>query len=161
MNLDAWFLFENSNNSPTERKRYGHQILTHGDISITSNVFIYKMWSLTEQNFEALARFVDNDSPLVLLDEMYRPGTVVDIKRNFYGVWRENINAGTVRMINFIKSTCALKLSLLDSSKRCEVKTNFNFSDNLLVANDEKWERRKNLTGVVLQTTTVEVTSII
>ena len=114
--------------------------------------------SPSKQNFEAVARFVENESPLVLLDEMYRPGNGVDIKRNFYGVWQENINAGTFQMINFIESTCALKLSLLDSSKRCEIKTNFNFSDNLLVTNDEKWERRKNLTGVVLKITTVEVT---
>ena len=124
----SWFLFENSNKSSIERNGYDRQITKNAVISITSSVFIYKILLPTEENFESSATYVENNSPLVLLDEMYRPGNGVEIKRNFYGAWQENIKEGTIQMI-----------------------------DNLLVTNDEKWERRKNLTGVVLKITIAEV----
>jgi hypothetical protein len=155
----SWFFYENSKKDPMERS-YSHQIPKNADISITSSLFIYNVVSPKEQNFESSSTFVDNDSPFVLLDEIYRPGKGVDVKRNFYGVWREDINVGAAQMLSFIESNFALKLSHNDSSKRSQDVTDVDFKDNLLITNNEKWERRKDLTGVVLKTTTNAVTLI-
>ena len=154
----SWFFYENSNKDLTEKNGYNHQIPKNADISITSNLFIYKVISPKEQNFEPSSTFVNNDSPFVLLDEIYRPGKGVDTKRNFYGAWREDISVGTTEMLSFIESKFALKLSFNDSSKRSQDVTDVDFKHNLLITNNEKWERRKDLTGVVLKITSNAVT---
>ena len=138
-----------------DNKGYEHHISKNSDISITSSLFIYKVLKATEQNFETPGTFEENDRTFVVLDEIYRPGHDVEIKKQFYGVWREDMDVGAAEMISFIESKFDLKLSLNDSIKRSQ-----DFKDNLLVTNNEKWERRKDLTGVILKTTTNAVIQI-
>ena len=154
----SWLLYENSNKDGTAKNVYNQQIPKNADISITSSLFIYKVLSTTEQKLESPSPFLDNDRPLVILDEVYRPGKNVEIKRSFYGVWREDINVGTNEMLRFMESNLALKLSFNDSSTRSQDVTELDFEHSLLITNNEKWERRKDLTGVVLRITTNAVT---
>ena len=67
-----------------ENKGYEHHIPKNSNISITSSLFIYKVLKGTEQDFETPGTFEENDRTFVVLDEIYRPGHDVKIKKQFY-----------------------------------------------------------------------------
>lgn len=98
---------------------------------------------------------MENDNPIVIIDEMYRAGKGAKLKRNHYGTWRENINIDVVDMLSFIESTYTHKHAFDDySATLLQTKTVGQRESNLIVTNEEKWERRKDLTGIILKITT-------
>ena len=151
----SWFFFENSNETDNKINGYGATIPDDADIRITSSLYLYKVLPLTQENNQSTTTSFEHDtSPIVLIDELYRPGVGVELKRNFYGAWHKDFSTDKAEMLSFIESTYAPNIV---PDFHLTHKRNGNSKPNLFVTNSEKWERRKDLTGVILKTTTVAV----
>ena len=128
------------------------------DISIQSNLFIYNILrsSLPDNELAIMPDEVSNFT--VILDELYRPGNGVEHKRSFYGICWEDVD--TTIAENIMQQLMSSEYRSTDTASddgnvgnRWRKKKS-NSKDGLLVTESEKWERRKDLTGVVIKITT-------
>ena len=146
----SWFIFENSTEIDDKTNGIENQIPENADISITSSLYTYKLFPMAQKS-----TLLDTDTPpIVLIDELYRPGTGVLLTRSLYGAYKIDTDADIAEIFQVIESIHA---SNIVSNFHLDRKGNLNQELNLFVTNSEKWERRKNLSGVVLKTTSVAV----
>ena len=154
----AWCFFELKDKSDVKMRDFEAMISKDDDISIQSNLFIYNILrsSLPDNELAIMPDEVNNFT--VIIDELYRPGYGVEHKRSFYGIWREDVdtNIADKLMQQLMSSeyrstdTASDEVNLVNRWR----KKKSNSKDGLLVTESEKWERRKDLTGVVLKITT-------
>ena len=121
------------------------------EISFSSEVYTYKIILADEDGQKT---FLENFSPIVVIDELYRPGQGVKLKEDFYAIWREDIKTEKIQMLQIIQSRFPIKHDLNDLTISAQHKTHPNLKENMLITENEKWERRKDLTGVVLKIVT-------
>ena len=128
------------------------------DISIQSNLFIYNILRSSLPDNELAIMPDEANNFTVILDELYRPGNGVEHKRSFYGIWREDVDTTIAENImqQLMSSEYRSTDAALDDVNTGNIwrKKKSNSEDGLLVIESEKWERRKDLTGVVLKITT-------
>ena len=153
----AWCFFELKDKSAVKMRDFETIISKDDDISIQSNLFIYNILRSSLPDKE-LAIMPDENNFTVIIDELYRPGYGVEHKRSFYGIWREDVD--TTIAENIMQQLMSSEYRSTDTASddvnagnRWRKKKS-NSEDGLLVIESEKWERRKDLTGVVLKITT-------
>lgn len=150
--LISWLFFQNLNSTSKIESNPTGSIATDADISFASEVFTYEI-IMTEKEGPEIT-FLENFSPIVVIDEVYRPGQGVTLRKDFYAIWREDIKLEKSQMLQLVKSKFSIKRDLDDLTISSQHKTHTNLKHNMLLTNNEKWERRKDLTGVVLKTVT-------
>ena len=154
----AWCFFELKDKRDVKMRDFEAMISKDDDISIQSNLFIYNILrsSLPDNELAIMPDEVSNFT--VILDELYRPGNGVEHKRSFYGIWREDVDTTIAENImqQLMSSEYRSTDAALDDVNTGNIwrKKKSNSEDGLLVIESEKWERRKDLTGVVLKITT-------
>ena len=146
----SWLFFQRMNDSIEIDNRLHLKIPQDAKISIASSLFTFKIVSLNESVTEN--SFTENESPIVVIDEVYRPGEGVYVRKDFYGIWGEDIKTKYMEMFSIFQNLITYGFN--DLSISSQHKTHPNLKYNLLITNNEKWERRKDLTGVVLKTVT-------
>ena len=144
--------FPNVNSKSNFERISTSRIATDSDISFASEVFSYEIITTNKEDPENT--FLEKFSPIVVIDEVYRPGKRVKLRKDFYAIWREDIKLEKSQMLQLVKSTFSIKRDLNDLTISSQHKTHSNLKHNMLLTNNEKWERRKDLTGVVLKTVT-------
>ena len=154
----SWLFFQDLKKSSNLKSGLSSNIPKEAEISIASELFTYKI--VSPNNEGSGDQFSENNSPIVVIDEVYRPGEGVELKKEFYGIWREDINTEKMKMLRLIKTQFLINYDLNDLSISSQHKTYPNLKHNMLITNNEKWERRKDLTGVVLKTVTNAVGNI-
>ena len=153
----AWCFFELKDKSDVKMRDFETMISKDDDISIQSNLFIYNILRSSLPDKE-LAIMPDENNFTVIIDELYRPGYGVEHKRSFYGIWREDVDTNIAQKL--MQQLMSSEYRSTDTaSDEGNVgnrwrKKKSNSKDGLLVTESEKWERRKDLTGVVLKITT-------
>ena len=150
--LISWLLFQNLNSKSNVESISTSSIATDADISFASEVFSYEIITTSKEDPENT--FLENFSPIVVIDEVYRPGQGVKLRKDFYAIWREDIKLEKSLMLQLVKSKFSMKRDLNDLTISSQHKIHTNLKHNMLLTNNEKWERRKDLTGVVLKTVT-------
>ena len=155
----SWLFFQDFNKSSNLKNSSSSNIPKDAEINIASELFTYKIASSTGEGSEN--QFLENNNPIVVIDEVYRPGKGVELKKEFYGIWREDINTEKKKMLQLIKAQFVIKYDLNDLSISSQHKTHPNLKHNMLITDNEKWERRKDLTGVLLKTVTNAVGNIL
>ena len=151
----SWFFFEIPNTVNKKRNGIDDIIPEDADISIESSFFIYNVFSSKRQNEKITASVDEMDDLVVIIDELYRPGMGVNLKRNHYGAWNRNINIDASDILAFMESTYTNGDTLDDYNPNfTPSKSDGEGEANLIVDRNEKWERRKDLTGILLKTTT-------
>ena len=150
--LISWLFFQNLNSTSKIESISTSSIATYADISFSSEVFTFDI--LMKNKGDPENTFLENFSPIAVIDEVYRPGQGVKIKKDFYAIWREDIKTEKSQLFQLVKSQFLIKRDLNDLTISSQHKTHTNLKHNMLLTNNEKWERRKDLTGVVLKTVT-------
>ena len=155
----AWCFFELKDKSDVDLRDFDTMISKDDDISIESNLFIYNILrsSIPDNELALMPDEVNNIT--VIIDELYRPGYGVEHKRSFYGIWREDVDTTIAEKLMQQLMSSEYKSTDTASDDDGNVvnrwrKKKSNSEDGLLVTESEKWERRKDLTGVVLKITT-------
>ena len=154
----AWCFFELKDKSDFKMRDFETMISKDDDISIQSNLFIYNILSSSLPDNELVLMPDEANNFTVIMDELYRPGYGVEHKRSFYGIWREDVD--TTIAENIMQQLMSSEHRSTDTASDDENvvtrwrKKKSNSKDGLLVTESEKWERRKDLTGVVLKITT-------
>ena len=154
----AWCFFELKDKSDVKMRDFEAMISKDDDISIQSNLFIYNILRSSLPDNELAIMPDEANNFTVILDELYRPGYGVEHKRSFYGIWREDVDTTIAENImqQLMSSeyrstgTASDEVNLVNRWR----KKKSNSKGGLLVTESEKWERRKDLTGVVLKITT-------
>ena len=154
----AWCFFELKDKSDFKMRDFETMISKDDDISIQSNLFIYNILRSSLPDNELAITPDEANNFTVIIDELYRPGYGVEHKRSFYGIWREDVD--TTIAENIMQQLMSAEYRSTDTASDDENvvtrwrKKKSNSKDGLLVTESEKWERRKDLTGVVLKITT-------
>ena len=177
MNVDSicWFAFQSSNITGNESNRDDNFMGEDADISIESSFFIYQVLSTqTNTNGIIIDHHHNHNHPsngtkkqnvIVVIDEMYRPGKGVAMKRNHYGIWRRNFNLDNFEIV---VNVAADALGYVDSGSKQHIGyhdhdiflKDVKKEGSLVVTDVDMWERRKDLTGIVLKTTSLGVCDI-
>ena len=154
----AWCFFEIKDKSDVKMRDFETMISKDDDISLQSNLFIYNILSSSLPDNELVLMPDEANNFTVIMDELYRPGYGVEHKRSFYGIWREDVDTTIAENImqQLMSSEYRSTDAALDDVNTGNIwrKKKSNSEDGLLVIESEKWERRKDLTGVVLKITT-------
>ena len=154
----AWCFFELKDKSDVKMRDFETIISKDDDISIQSNLFIYNILSSSLPDNELVLMPDEANNFTVIMDELYRPGYGVEHKRSFYGIWREDVDTNIAEKL--MQQLMSSEYRSTDTASDDENvvtrwrKKKSNSKDGLLVTESEKWERRKDLTGVVLKITT-------
>ena len=163
----SWFAFQSSNITDNISGRDDNFMGEDADISIEGSFFVYQVISTETDTNDIIntSNGTKKQTVIVVIDEMYRPGKGVAMKRNHYGIWRTNINFDNFEVV---VSVAADVLGYVDSGSKQEI--NYHDHDiflkdvkkegSLLVTDVDMWERRKDLTGIVLKTTSLAVRDI-
>ena len=150
----SWIIFQSSDYTNGLNNKDDNLLVEDADLSIESSVYIYQVLP-TQTSASDRTKM---DSVIVVIDEMYRPGKGVALKRNHYGIWRTNANVGSAAgILEYVDSVGSKKLEYHDHDI---VLNDVKKKGSLLVTNVEMWERRKDLTGIVLKTTSTAVCEI-
>ena len=148
----SWIIFQSSNSTNGLNNKDDNLLVEDADLSIESSVYIYQVLS----THTSASDRTKEGSVIVVIDEMYRPGKGVALKRNHYGIWRTNANVGSAAgILEYVDSVGSKQK--LEYHDHDIVLKDVKKKGSLLVTNVEIWERRKDLTGIVLKTASTAV----